>query len=155
VIKDQPHGSTPDEWTVIAEVHRAATVAATLPPPPGTGGPGRADGPGRPLFGRLSFGGRYRTFTGWVNGPAGERLGLAPILGPPPSLRALRRTLAIELAYRPGGLLAANLHLKHISVVISSPLWSVSDVALRTLELRSRRVILSRVYDAPETMSPT
>ena len=28
----------------------------------------------------------------------------------------LRRTLAIELAYRPGGLLAAKLHLKHISV---------------------------------------
>ena len=28
----------------------------------------------------------------------------------------LRRTLSIELAYRPGGLLAAKLHLKHISV---------------------------------------
>jgi hypothetical protein len=32
----------------------------------------------------------------------------------------LRRTLAIELAYRPGGLLATKVHLKHISVVISS-----------------------------------
>jgi hypothetical protein len=30
--------------------------------------------------------------------------------------RMLRRTLAIELAYRPGGLLAAKVHLKHISV---------------------------------------
>lgn len=28
----------------------------------------------------------------------------------------LRRTLAIELAYRPGGLLAAKVHLKHVSV---------------------------------------
>src|SRR5205807_5112913 len=32
------------------------------------------------------------------------------------SLRALRRTLAIELAYRPGGVLAAKLHLKHMAV---------------------------------------
>jgi hypothetical protein len=29
------------------------------------------------------------------------------------TLRALRRTLAIELAYRPGGVLAAKAHLKH------------------------------------------
>jgi hypothetical protein len=57
VIKHQPHGGTPDEWTVIAEVHRAATLAASLPPPPGAGDPGGADGPGGPLFGRFSFGG--------------------------------------------------------------------------------------------------
>jgi len=31
----------------------------------------------------------------------------------------------------------------------------VSDVALRAFELRSGRVILSGVYDAPEAMSPT
>ncbi len=31
--------------------------------------------------------------------------------------RALRRTLAVEIAYRPGGLLAAKLQLKHLSVV--------------------------------------
>ncbi|MGH3683879.1 MAG: hypothetical protein ACRDSM_02205 [Pseudonocardiaceae bacterium] len=41
---------------------------------------------------------------------------MAPIPEAPVSLRALRRTLAIELAYRPGGLLAAKLHLKHIAV---------------------------------------
>ena len=52
----------------------------------------------------------------WVNGPAGQRLGLAPIPDGPVTLRMLRRTLAIELAYRPGGLLAAKLHLKHIAV---------------------------------------
>ena len=39
--------------------------------------------------------------------------------------------------------------------VISSPLWGVSDVALRAFELRRGRVILSGVYDAPEAMSPT
>lgn len=32
-------------------------------------------------------------------------------------LRMLRRALAIELAYRPGGLLTTKAALKHISVV--------------------------------------
>ncbi|WP_406278972.1 hypothetical protein OH799_11150 [Nocardia sp. NBC_00881] len=41
----------------------------------------------------------------------------ASIPDTPIELRMLRRTLAIELAYRPGGLLAAKLALKHISVV--------------------------------------
>ena len=51
-----------------------------------------------------------------MNGPAGQRLGLASIPEIPVSLRALRRTLAIELAYRPGGILAAKIHLKHVAV---------------------------------------
>ena len=41
------------------------------------------------------------------------------------------------------------------SAVISSPLWGVSDVALRAFELRSGRVILSGVHDVPEAMSLT
>ena len=117
VIKDQPHGGTPDEWVVIAEVHRAVRLAASLLTGRGDDQPGQDDGTGPLLFGRFSFDSRYRAFRDWVNSPAGQRLGLAPIPGPPPTLRALRRTLAIELAYRPGGLLAAKLHLKHISVV--------------------------------------
>src|SRR6266702_3276016 len=40
---------------------------------------------------------------------------LAPIPGDTVTLRMLRRTLARELAYRPGGLLAAKIHLKHVS----------------------------------------
>ena len=32
------------------------------------------------------------------------------------NLRALRRTLALELAYRPGGVLATKIHLKHVAV---------------------------------------
>ena len=116
VIKDQPHGGTPDEWVVIAEVHRAARLAASLTAGRGDDTPGQDGGTGPLLFGRFSFDSRYCAFRDWVNGPAGQRLGLAPIPGPPPTLRALRRTLAIELAYRPGGLLAAKLHLKHISV---------------------------------------
>ena len=58
----------------------------------------------------------YKWFRDWVNGPSGQRLGLASIPGDLVTPRMLRRTLAIELAYRPGGLLAAKLHLKHISV---------------------------------------
>jgi len=50
-----------------------------------------------------------------VNGPSGQRLGLTPIPDYPVNLRALRRTLAIELAYRPGGVLAAKFQLKHIA----------------------------------------
>jgi hypothetical protein len=69
-----------------------------------------------PLLGRFGFDVRYTWFRNWVNGPAGQRLGLAPIPATTVNLRALRRTLAIELAYRPGGLLAAKLHLKHIAV---------------------------------------
>ena len=116
VIKDQPHGGTPDEWVVIAEVHRAARLAASLLAGHSGDTPGQDDGEKQLLFGRFSSDSRYRGFRDWVNSPAGQRLGLAPIPGPPPTLRALRRTLAIELAYRPGGLLAAKLHLKHISV---------------------------------------
>ena len=70
---------------------------------------------GDPLFGRFSFPVRYTWFRNWVNGPAGQRLGLAPIPGDPVTLRLLRRTLALELAYRPGGVLAAKIHLKHVS----------------------------------------
>ena len=36
-----------------------------------------------------------------------------------------------------------------VTAVISSPLWSVSDVALRACKLRRGRVILSGVDDAP------
>jgi hypothetical protein len=32
------------------------------------------------------------------------------------NLRGLRRTLALELAYRPGGVLATKVHLKHVAV---------------------------------------
>ena len=68
------------------------------------------------VFGRFNFEIRYTWFRNWVNGPAGQRLGLAPIPDGSVSLRMLRRTLARELAYRPGGLLAAKIALKHVSV---------------------------------------
>ncbi|MFE5095291.1 hypothetical protein ACFRCI_34280 [Streptomyces sp. NPDC056638] len=50
-----------------------------------------------------------------MNGPDGQRLGLAAIPSDRLTLRMLRRKLAIELAYRPGGLLATKIYLHHVS----------------------------------------
>jgi hypothetical protein len=107
VIKGQPLGGTPDEWVVIEPAYQAAQLLERLHDDPQ---------PGKPLLGRFAFNVRHAWFRNWVNGPAGQRLGLTPIPDDPVSLRALRRTLSIELAYRPGGMLAAKLHLKHIAV---------------------------------------
>jgi hypothetical protein len=111
VIKGQPLGGTPDEWVVIEPAYQAAQLLGRLHDDPQ---------PGKPLLGRFAFDVRHTWFRNWVNGPAGQRLGLAPIPDDPVSLRALRRTLSIELAYRPGGMLAAKLHLKHIAGLILS-----------------------------------
>ena len=107
VIKGQPLGGTRDEWVVIEPVYRAVGLAEQLHDDPRDGAL---------LFARFAFDVRYQWFRDWVNGPAGQRLGLAPIPADPVTPRMLRRTLSIELAYRPGGLLAAKVHLKHISV---------------------------------------
>lgn len=107
LVKGQPLGGSDDEWVVTSEVCQAVGIAEQI-----LGGP-----PGSPLFGRLHFGAAYPAFRAWVNGPAGQRLGLAPIPETLVTLRMLRRTLAVELAYRPGGLLAAKIHLKHLSVL--------------------------------------
>jgi hypothetical protein len=107
VIKGQPLGGLDDEWVVVEPVYRAAGLAIQL-----LGSPA----PPAPLFGRVQLSSRYASFKSWVNGPAGTRLGLAPISDDPVNLRMLRRTLAMELAYRPSGLLAAKIHLRHVSV---------------------------------------
>jgi hypothetical protein len=108
LVKGQPLGGTREEWVVIEAVHDAIGLAEQL---------SRLTGlPGDLAFGRFGFGMRYLCFRNWVNGPAGQRLGLAPIPDGTVTLRMLRRTLAHELAYRPGGLLAAKYALKHVSV---------------------------------------
>jgi hypothetical protein len=107
VVKGQQLGGLADEWIVIEPAYKAAQLLQALHEHPENGAP---------LLGRFAFDVRYSWFRNWVNGPAGRRLALATIPETPVSLRALRRTLAIELAYRPGGLLAAKLHLKHIAV---------------------------------------
>jgi len=107
VVKGQPLGGSADEWVVVEPVARAVELAGQLRDDPQAGAL---------LFGRFAFAVRYQWFRNWVNSPAAQRLGLAPIPADPVTPRMLRRTLAIELAYRPSGLLAAKIHLKHVSV---------------------------------------
>jgi integrase len=108
LIKGQPLGGTEEEWVVIEAVHDAVGLAEQL---------SRCiRAQGDLIFGRFSFDLRYPWLRAWVNGPAGQRLGLTLIPGDAVTLRMLRRTLARELAYRPGGLLAAKIALKHVSV---------------------------------------
>lgn len=107
LIKGQPLGGSPEQWVIIEPAYHAIGLAEQLAniQQPTT----------ELLFGRFRFHDRYRTLRAFVNGIAGQRLGLAPIPEDPVNLRMIRRTLAIELAYRPGGLLAAKVALKHIS----------------------------------------
>jgi hypothetical protein len=108
LIKGQPLGGTDEEWVVIGAVHDVIGLAEQLSCFIGV--------PDSLVFGPFSFEQRYPWFRAWVNGEAGQRLGLAPVPDGPVTLRMLRRTLAHELAYRPGGLLAAKIALKHVSV---------------------------------------
>ncbi|GAA2974080.1 site-specific integrase [Streptomyces enissocaesilis] len=108
LIKGQPLGGVRDEWVVTREVYEAIEVVEQLL------GPDAA--PGSSLFHPVFCDTTYQNFRTWVNGPAGQRLGLAPIPEGAVTPRALRRTLAVEIAYRPGGLIAAKLQLKHLSV---------------------------------------
>jgi integrase len=112
LIKGQPLGGISEEWVVVKAVYDTIGMAEQL-----SLITSRIVGdPGELIFGRFNFNSRYPWLRDWVNGPAGQRLGLAPIPDGDVTPRMLRRTLARELAYRPGGLLAAKLHLKHISV---------------------------------------
>ncbi|WP_216907610.1 site-specific integrase [Nocardia noduli] len=107
-IKGQPHGGTWDEWVVVEQVHHALGLLHRLRDCP-TSTHLLEPGP-------IGFAQRLTSFRAWVNSDDGRRLGLSPIPGDPVNLKMLRRTLALELAHRPGGVLAAKVHLKHISV---------------------------------------
>src|SRR5216683_3208650 len=106
VVKGRPLGGTDDEWVVIEPAYQAAEIAEQLHDDPQ---------PGAPLFGQFAFYVRYKWFRAWVNSDAGRRLGLAPIPDGLVNPRMLRRTLALEMAYRPGGVLATKIHLKHVA----------------------------------------
>ena len=108
LIKGQPLGGTEEEWVVIEAVHDAISLAEQLSH--------HIRARDDLIFGRFNFDLRYPWFRAWVSSPAGQRLGLTPIPDGAITPRMLRRTLAHELAYRPGGLLAAKIALKHVSV---------------------------------------
>ncbi|MBT8163844.1 hypothetical protein KKI43_25815, partial [Arthrobacter sp. GN70] len=107
-LKGEAFGGREDSWVVIEDVHRAIAAAEAL-----TGA-----APGESLFTRASnnSGSRYKALRSWVHSEYGLRLGLEPLPDGPVNPRALRRTLAMAIAQRPHGLMAAKLHLKHLSV---------------------------------------
>ncbi|MEU3743520.1 hypothetical protein AB0E78_41565 [Streptomyces sp. NPDC032198] len=107
LIKGQEFGGVAEEWVVLEPAWRAVMLAARL---------NQAQG-GQRAFARSPMDFLHKKLREWVNSPAGQRLGLAPIPAGPVNGRMLRRTLALSLAHRPGGLLAAKIHLKHVSVV--------------------------------------
>jgi len=106
--KGEPFGGVEDAWVVIAEVDRAIGIAEQL-----TGA-----APGQRLFatGSNNSRSRFLALREWINSDAGRRLGLDPIPAGAINPRALRRTLALTIAQRPHGLMAAKVHLKHVSV---------------------------------------
>lgn len=107
LIKGQRLGGVPDQWVVIEDVHRAVALAERLT--------GR--NAGEALFGTIALTPRITRMRSWLEETGNrERWGLAVIPAGPVSARALRRTLALSIAQRPGGLLAAKIALKHISV---------------------------------------
>jgi hypothetical protein len=107
-IKGEQFGGIEDAWVVIEDVHRAIGVAEAL-----TGGAA-----GDRLFTIESNNANRRSaaLRSWINGEHGQRLGLAPIPDGPLNPRGLRRRLALTIAQRPHGLMAAKVALKHVSV---------------------------------------
>lgn len=107
VIKGRQLGGEHDEWVVVEPVWNAISIVEGM----------RQTQPGQLLFAnRNDYGSAYQVMRDWMNSEAGQRLGLQHLPDYLVSPRALRRTLSLELAARPGGLLAAKVALKHISV---------------------------------------
>ncbi|MEU4080039.1 integrase [Streptomyces venezuelae] len=107
LLKGQKFGGVPDEWVVIEQVDRAVALAERLVPRTA----------GEALFGTIDLAGRLKNLRGWLERTGnGERWGLPVIPQGPLNARTLRRTLSLAIAERPGGLLAAKVALKHISV---------------------------------------
>ncbi|WP_405365583.1 hypothetical protein [Kitasatospora sp. NBC_00039] len=112
VVKGRLWGGEVDEWVVIDEVVRVIPLAEQL-----------TDArPGQSLFGPFhgfESKGAMTWLRKWVASPAGSRMGLETIPDDPVNPRRLRRTLSVEMAARPGGLLATKVHFKHLKVATS------------------------------------
>jgi len=106
LVKGRPFGGEAQRWTVIEEVAQAFALVERLVP---------AEMP----FARMNPNARFPKLLRWVNGE-GQRAFLTPI---PDnwqlSGRQFRRTLARQLGFRPHGVLAGKVHLKHVSVATS------------------------------------
>jgi hypothetical protein len=107
-IKGEAFGGSEDAWVVITDVYQAIGMAEAL----------TAAAPGVRLFSKESNNSNSRLsgLRDWINSEHGQRLGLHPIPEGPVNPRAMRRTLALTIAQRPHGLMAAKVQLKHISI---------------------------------------
>ncbi|MFF2518345.1 hypothetical protein [Streptomyces sp. NPDC058086] len=105
-IKSRGHGGSWDEWVVVPEAYEAADIARKLADP----------GVAHLFPTHLDLCRRYRDLREWISRDEGQRLGLPHLPDDAITPRVLRRTPAVELAHRPGGLSAAKLQLKHLSV---------------------------------------
>ena len=106
--KGEPFGGVEDAWVVIAEVDHAIAMAEQLT--------GAATGQRLFAIGSNNSRSRLNALREWINSEPGRRLGLQPLPAGGINPRALRRTLALTIAQRPHGLMAAKVHLKHASV---------------------------------------
>lgn len=104
-IKGLALGGVQDEWVVVQEVDNAVALAEFL-----------GETSKQTLFGGVNIANFVEALRSWVNSAEGVRLGLAQLPAGPVNGRMLRRTLAVELATRPAGLIAAKVHLKHVSI---------------------------------------
>lgn len=105
LIKGKPFGGEDERWTVIEEVAQAFSVVEQL---------SDRDQP----FARFHPSARYAKLVRWTNSLGAEAF-LVPIPDWQISCRQFRRTLARLLGFRPHGVIAGKVHLKHVSVVTS------------------------------------
>ncbi|MET9770334.1 hypothetical protein [Streptomyces sp. NPDC006415] len=133
LIKFQKFGGIPDEWVVIEQVDTAIALAERV-----VGRP-----PGGALFNTIELHSRLRNLRNWLERSGNrERWGLPVIPEGHVSARNLRRTLALAIAQRPGGLLAAKIALKHISVATTEGYAATPG--------GSQRLFLAEVEEAEE-----
>lgn len=154
LIKGQGLGGVWDEWVTVLQAHKGVQFAVELQDP---------EAPSPYVFGRFTLARRCESLRAWVNGPEGQRLGLAPIPDDPINTQITRRTLAMELAHRPGGLLAAKIHLKHVSVVTTEGYAArpggtqaefLADVAAEE-QVRNKDLTLAAFRDSQKGIMPT
>ncbi|REK86283.1 hypothetical protein DY245_33650 [Streptomyces inhibens] len=133
LIKGQKLGGVPDEWVVIEDVHRSVALAERLL--------GAAHGAA--LFNTVALTFRLNRMRKWLEETGSrERWGLPLIPAGPISARMLRRTLALAITARPGGLLAVKIALKQL------PVATTEGYAARPGG--SQRLFLTEVEEAEE-----
>ena len=129
MIKGRSFGGEVQHWTVIEEVAQAFALVERLV---------EDDLP----FARIQPSVRYPTLIRWINGE-GARSFLTPV---PTEWRfadrQFRRTLARLLGFRPHGVLAGKVHLKHVSVATSEGYYGKpgSSAAAFLAEVERERV---------------